>query len=204
MGGYRAKKMIGNIGQREEELNLRGAEVYAAEQRLTAAQADLRERTNAVVAREEHMQEREQALLECRNALSTHDQTNHEREQAFAVFEEGMLRQLEDNYSGIASIVGQMRRAVGNAQRILANRRQQVLYHENLSNAMQDSQGQGNDEPTCTSSGLITYICTGRYGGSIAIDGAIGALGGLDAMLAESEVALLAQVHNAIRPQNPC
>jgi hypothetical protein len=45
--------------------------------------------------------------------------------------------------------------------------------------------------------------CIGRYAGSIAIDGAIGALGGLDQMLAEGEIALLAQVHNAIRPQHP-
>jgi len=144
MGGNRAKKMIGSIGQREEELDLRGAEVYAAEQRLAAAQADLRERTDAVVVREQQMQQREQALLDARNALSTHDQTNHEREQAFTVFEEGMLRQLEDNYNNVASTVSQMRRAVGNAQRILTNRRQQVLYHENLSNAMQDTHGQGN------------------------------------------------------------
>jgi len=144
MGGNRAKKMIGSIGQREEELDLRGAEVYAAEQRLAAAQADLRERTDAMIVREQQMQQREQALLEARNALSTHDQTNHEREQAFTVFEEGMLRQLEDNYNDIASTVSQMRRAVSNAQRILTNRRQQVLYHENLSNAMQDTHGQGN------------------------------------------------------------
>lgn len=146
MGGNRAKTMIGNIGQREEELDLRSAEVYDAEQRLATAQADLRERTNAVTVREQQMQQREQALLENRNALSTHDQANHEREQAFAVFEEETLRQLEGHYNDIASTVSQMRRAVGNAQRILTNRRQQVLYHENLPNAMQDTHGQGDCE----------------------------------------------------------
>ncbi|KAH0373623.1 hypothetical protein KCU89_g18314, partial [Aureobasidium melanogenum] len=76
-----------------------------------------------------------------------------------------------------------MRRAVGNAQGILANRRQQVLYHENFSNSVQGTHGQG------------------RYGGSIAIDGAIGALGGLDQMLAQGEINLHAQIHNAIKRQ---
>lgn len=42
---------------------------------------------------------------------------------------------------------------------------------------------------------------TGRYGGSIAIDGAIGALGGLDQMLAQGEMTLHAQIHNAIQRQ---
>jgi chromosome segregation ATPase len=205
MGGTRAKNMIGNIGQREEELSTRGAELYDVEQRLATAQADLNERTNALNSREKHMQQREQALLERRNALSTHDQTNHEREQAFAMFEEGMLRQLESNYNSIASTVSQMRRAVGNAQGILINRRQQVLYHENFSNAMQDTHGQGNHEHLSTSGGIVrSHIETGRYGGSIAIDGAIGALGGLDHMLAQSEIALLGQIHNAIRRQHPC
>jgi uncharacterized protein (DUF3084 family) len=132
LGGNRAKKTIGNIGQREEELDIRGAE-----QRVAAAQAELGERTKAVVAREEYMQQREEALrqrehtlLEREKAIAIREQTKYEREQAFAVFEEGMLRQLEDNYNNIASTVSQMRRAVGNAQGILANRRQQVLYHE--------------------------------------------------------------------------
>jgi uncharacterized protein (DUF3084 family) len=187
MGGNRAKKMIGNIGQREEELDIRGAEVYDAEQRVAAAQADLRERTNSVVAREEYMQQREQALqqrtqdvqqreqtnqqrelgqqhkhyqqrehalLEREKAIAIREHANHEREQAFAVFEEGMLRQLEGNYEGVASTVSQMRRAVGNAQGILANRRQQVLYHENFPHVAQGAQGLGNYDYPSTSASL--------------------------------------------------
>jgi len=58
-------------------------------------------------------------------------------------------------------------------------------------------------EHLSTLDGLLAHIEPGRYGGSIAIDGAIGALGGLDHMLAENEIALNAQIHNAIRPQQP-
>jgi uncharacterized protein (DUF3084 family) len=194
MGGNRAKKMIGNIGQREEELDIRGAEVYDAEQRVAAAQASLRERTNSVVAREEYMsqrdqalqqreqalqqrtqdfqqreqtnqqrelgqqhkhyQQRENALLEREKAIAIREHANHEREQAFAVFEEGMLRQLEGNYEGVASTVSQMRRAVGNAQGILANRRQQVLYHENFPHVAQGAQGLGNHDYPSTLANL--------------------------------------------------
>jgi uncharacterized protein (DUF3084 family) len=190
MGGNRAKKMIGNIGQREEELDIRGAEVYDAEQRIAAAQADLRERTNSVVAREGYMQQREQALqkrtqdvqqreqtnqqrelgqqhkhyqqrenalLEREQAIVIREHTNHEREQAFAVFEEGMLRQLEGNYEGVASTVSQMRRAVGNAQGILANRRQQVLYHENFPHVAQSAHGLGNYDYLSSSDVSMTY-----------------------------------------------
>ncbi|KAI4849772.1 hypothetical protein E4T45_05783, partial [Aureobasidium sp. EXF-8846] len=225
MGGNRAKNMICNISQREEELDIRGAEIDEAGRRVGFAQADVREQTNSLIAREEYMQQREkavqrreQSVLQCEQALQQREHTSqqreqsqqhkhfeqrerglsereqavtarehasHEREQAFAVFEEGMLRQLEGNYDGVASTVSQMRRAVGNAQGILANRRQQVLYHENFPHVAQGTLGPG------------------RYAGSIAIDGAIGALGGLDQMLAEGEIALLAQVHNALRPQHP-
>ncbi|KAG9644424.1 hypothetical protein KCU64_g11349, partial [Aureobasidium melanogenum] len=237
MGGNRAKNMLGSISQREEELSIRGAEVYDGEQRLVAVQADLEERLNAMAAREQHIQQREeavqqrentvqqreqsvhqheqavqqreqaihqreqtihqreqnqqrkrslqheQAIAERETATAAREHSNYEREQAFATFEEGMLRQLEGNYTSIASTVSQMRRAVSNAQGILANRRQQVLYHENFSNNVQGTHGQG------------------RYGGSIAIDGAIGALGGLDQMLAQGEINLHAQIHNAIKRQ---
>ncbi|KAG9591121.1 hypothetical protein KCU77_g6712, partial [Aureobasidium melanogenum] len=230
MGGTRAKNMLGSISQREEELSIRGAEIYDGEQRLVAAQADLEERLNAMAAREQHVQQREkavqqredtvkqreqavqqreqcvhqheqivqqreqsqqrkrslqreQAIAERETAIAAREHSNYEREQAFAAFEEGMLRQLEGNYTSIASTVSQMRRAVGNAQGILANRRQQVLYHENFSNSVQGTHGQGG------------------YGGSIAIDGAIGALGGLDQMLAQGEINLHAQIHDAIKRQ---
>lgn len=218
MGGTRAKSMLGSIHQREEELSIRGAEIYDGEQRLVAAQADLKERVNAIAAREQRMQQseeafqqreeafrqreeavkqreeaiqqredtvqqrsqevqqREQALQECGQAMQRREQaihqreqtlqrnrsiqreqaiaerekaiaarehSNHDREQAFAAFEEGMLRQLEGNYTSIASTVNQMRRAVGNAQGILTNRRQQVLHHENFGNSVQSTHGQG-------------------------------------------------------------
>ncbi|KAH0006660.1 hypothetical protein KCU78_g12196, partial [Aureobasidium melanogenum] len=244
MGGTRAKNMLGSISQREEELNIRSAEIYDGEQRLVAAHAELEERLSAITAREQHVQQREeavqkreeaiqqreqsvhqreqavqqceqalqqrgqaiqqreqaihqheqsqqrkrslqreQAIAERETAIAAREHSNYEREQAFAAFEEGMLRQLEGNYTSITSTVSQMRRAVGNAQGILANRRQQVLYHENFSNSVQGTHGQG------------------RYGGSIAIDGAIGALGGLDQMLAQGEINLHAQIHNAIKRQ---
>ncbi|KAG9675909.1 hypothetical protein KCU99_g5842, partial [Aureobasidium melanogenum] len=218
MGGTRAKNMLGSISQREEELNIRSAEIYGGEQRLIAAHAELEERLSAITAREQHVQQREeavqkreeaiqqreqsvhqheqavqqrgqaiqqreQAIAERETAIAAREHSNYEREQAFAAFEEGMLRQLEGNYTSITSTVSQMRRAVGNAQGILANRRQQVLYHENFSNSVQGTHGQG------------------RYGGSIAIDGAIGALGGLDQMLAQGEINLHAQIHNAIKRQ---
>lgn len=203
--------MLGSIHQREEELSIRGTEIYDGQQRLVAAQADLEERLNAIAVREQRMQQceeaiqqreeavkqreeaieqredtvqqrshavqqREQALQECgqamqrreqaiqqreqtlqrkrsiqreqaiagrENAIAAREHSNYEREQAFAVFEEGMLRQLEGNYTSIASTVNQMRRAVGNAQGILANRRQQVLHHENFGNSVQGTHGQG-------------------------------------------------------------
>jgi hypothetical protein len=243
MGGNRAKNMIGNISQREEELDIRGAEIDEAERRVGFAQADVREQTNSLIAREEYMQQREKALqqreqsvLQCEQALqqrehtsqqreqsqqhkhyeqrerglsereqavTAREHTSHEREQAFAVFEEGMLRQLEGNYDGVASTVGQMRRAVGNAQGILANRRQQVLYHENFPHVAQGTLGPGKSDSRALRTILRLTHCIGRYAGSIAIDGAIDALGGLDQMLAEGEIALLAQVHNALRPQHP-
>lgn len=176
MGGNRAKNILGSISQREEELSIRGGEIYDGEQRLVAAQADLEERLNAVAAREQRLQQREeevqqreeaiqqrqhtvqqreqtqqrkrsiqreQAITERENAIAAREHSNHERERAFAVFEEGMLRQLEENYTGIASTVNQMRRAVGNAQGILTHRRQQVLHHENFGNGVQGTQGQG-------------------------------------------------------------
>ncbi|CAD0099413.1 unnamed protein product, partial [Aureobasidium mustum] len=197
MGGTRAKSMLGSINQREEELSIRSAEIHDGEQRILAAQADLEERLNAVAAREQRVQQREeaiqqheqaiqqreQALQDHDQAITTREQTNHSREEAFAAFEEGMLRQLESNYTTIISTVAQMRRAVGNAQGILTNRRQQVRYHENFGNGVQGAHGQG------------------RYGGSIAIDGAMGALGGLDQMLAQGEITLHAQIHNAIQRQ---
>lgn len=197
MGGNRAKNMLGSISQREEELSIRGAEIYDGEQRLVAVQADLEERLNAMAAREQHIQQREEAVQQRENTVQQREQSvhqheqavqqreqaihqreqtihqreqnqqrkrslqheqavaeretataarehsNYEREQAFATFEEGMLRQLEGNYTSIASTVSQMRRAVSNAQGILANRRQQVLYHENFSNNVQGTHGQG-------------------------------------------------------------
>jgi hypothetical protein len=185
MGGTRAKNMLGSISQREEELNIRSAEIYDGEQRLVAAHAELEERLSAITAREQHdqqreeavqkreeaiqqreqsvhqheqavqqgeqalqqrgqaIQQREQAIAERETAIAAREHNNYEREQAFAAFEEGMLRQLEGNYTSITSTVSQMRRAVGNAQGILANRRQQVLYHENFSNSVQGTHGQG-------------------------------------------------------------
>lgn len=178
MGGTRAKNMLGSISQREEELNIRSAEIYGGEQRLIAAHAELEERLSAITAREQHVQQREeavqkreeaiqqreqsvhqheqavqqrgqaiqqreQAIAERETAIAAREHSNYEREQAFAAFEEGMLRQLEGNYTSITSTVSQMRRAVGNAQGILANRRQQVLYHENFSNSVQGTHGQG-------------------------------------------------------------
>jgi hypothetical protein len=197
VGGTRAKNMIGNISQREEELDIRGAEIDEAERRIAFSQADVREQTNSLIAREEYMQQREEALqqreqsvLQCENALqqreranqqreqgqqhkhyqqreqglSEREQTvtarehaNHEREQAFAVFEEGMLRQLECNYDGVASTVSQMRRAVGNAQGILANRRQQVLYYENFPHVAQGTLGPGSFRLPSASDDLSAY-----------------------------------------------
>ncbi|KAG9690558.1 hypothetical protein KCU95_g10213, partial [Aureobasidium melanogenum] len=197
MGGTRAKNMLGNISQREEELSIRSTEIHNGEQRLIAAQTDLEERLNALAAREKHIQQREeaiqqredtvqqreQALPQRTQAIQQREHNNHSREQAFAVFEEATLRQLEASYTSITSTVSQMRRAVSNAQNILTNRRHQVLYHENFSNSLQGTFGQG------------------RYGGSIAIDGAIGALGGLDQMLAQGEINLHAQIHNAVKRQ---
>lgn len=149
--------MLGSINQREEELSIRSAEIHDGEQRILAAQADLEERLNAVAAREQRVQQREeaiqqheqaiqqreQALQDHDQAITTREQTNHSREEAFAAFEEGMLRRLESNYTTIISTVSQMRRAVGNAQGILTNRRQQVLYHENFGNGVQGAHGQG-------------------------------------------------------------
>ncbi|KAH0354454.1 hypothetical protein KCU81_g1273, partial [Aureobasidium melanogenum] len=204
MGGTRAKNMLGNISQREEELSIRSTEIHDGEQRLIAARANLEERLNALAAREKHIQQREEAIQQREDTVQQREQTiqqreqtlqqrtqaiqqrehnNHSREQAFAVFEEAMLRQLEASYTNITSTVSQMRRAVSNAQNILTNRRHQVLYHENFSNSLQGTFGQG------------------RYGGSIAIDGAIGALGGLDQMLLQGEINLHAQIHNAIKRQ---
>lgn len=203
--------MLGSISQREEELSIRSTEIHNGEQRLIAAQTDLEERLSAMAAREKHIQQREEAIQQREDTVQQREQiiqqrehsvqqreqafpqrtqaiqqrehNNHSREQAFAVFEEAMLRQLEGNYTSITSTVSQMRRAVSNAQNILTNRRHQVLYHENFSNSLQGTFGQG------------------RYGGSIAIDGAIGALAGLDQMLAQGEINLHAQIHNAIKPQ---
>ncbi|KAH0371625.1 hypothetical protein KCU65_g1666, partial [Aureobasidium melanogenum] len=148
----------------------------------------LQQREQAIHQREQSQQrrrslQREQAIAERETAITTREQNNHEREQAFAAFEEATLRQLEGNYTSITSTVTQMRRAVGNAQNILSNRRQQVLWHENFASSLQGTHGQG------------------KYGGSIAIDGAIGALGGLDQMLAQGEINLHAQIHNAIKRQ---
>lgn len=220
MGGNRAKNMICNISQREEELDIRGAEIDEAGRRVGFAQADVREQTNSLIAREEYMQQREkavqrreQSVLRCEQALQQREHTSqqrgqsqqhkhfeqrerglsereqavtarehasHEREQAFAVFEEGMLRQLEGNYDGVASTVSQMRRAVGNAQGILANRRQQVLYHENFPHVAQGTLGPGSSRLPSASNDLAAYTlhrqirgfhcyrrchwCTGRSG----------------------------------------
>lgn len=240
--------MFGSISQREEELNIRSAEINDGEQRHIAAQAELEERLSAMAAREQHVQQREEAIqqredtvqqreqavqqceqalqqrgqaiqhreqaihqheqsqqrkrsLQREQAIAAREHSNYEREQAFAAFEEGMLRQLEGNYTSITSTVSQMRRAVGNAQGILANRRQQVLYHENFSNSVQGTHGQGKCGRSSVQMGYGLHIETGRYGGSIAIDGAIGALGGLDQMLAQGEINLHAQIHNAIKRQ---
>lgn len=223
--------MLGSISQREEELSIRSTEIHNGEQRLIAAQTDLEERLSAMAAREKHIQQREEAIQQREDTVQQREQiiqqrehsvqqreqafpqrtqaiqqrehNNHSREQAFAVFEEAMLRQLEGNYTSITSTVSQMRRAVSNAQNILTNRRHQVLYHENFSNSLQGTFGQGKCLLVVLSvvseSGLICDI--GRYGGSIAIDGAIGALAGLDQMLAQGEINLHAQIHNAIKPQ---
>jgi hypothetical protein len=183
MGGNRAKNMIGNISQREEELDIRGAEMYEAEKRLAAAQADVREDTNSLIAREDylqqrehalqqrehanqqreqsqqykHYQQREQGLSEREQAVTAREHANHECEQAFAMFEEEMLRQLEANYDGVASTVSQMRRAVGNAQGSLGNRRQHVLYHENFPHVAQGTLGPGNYENPSTSNDLVAH-----------------------------------------------
>lgn len=208
--------MLDSISQREEELSIRSTEIHNGEQRLIAAQTDLEERLSAMAAREKHIQQREeaiqqredtvqkreQAIQQRTQAIQQREHNNHSREQAFAVFEEAMLRQLEGNYTSITSTVSQMRRAVSNAQNILTNRRHQVLYHENFSNSLQGTFGQGQSLIILSGVGELGLICDiGRYGGSIAIDGAIGALGGLDQMLAQGEINLHAQIHNAIKPQ---
>ncbi|TIA34615.1 hypothetical protein D6C78_06711 [Aureobasidium pullulans] len=223
MGGATAKKVLGSINQREEEVALRHREIYDAEQRLDSAHAALNEREQAVYQREQVVVEREQAVVEREQAVvereqavvereqavyqreqaiyqseqtfyqreqavierdtavTARKQANHERDTAFVAFEEGMLRKLEEDYHGVAATVQQIRRAVSNAQRVLTRRREQVLYHENFSSSPQGARGQG------------------RYGGSIAIDGAIGAMGGLSQQLSEAEVQLTNQIHNAIR-----
>ncbi|KAG9530472.1 hypothetical protein KCU93_g2604, partial [Aureobasidium melanogenum] len=184
-----------HVQQREEAIQQREDTVQQREQAVQQCEQALQQRGQAIQQREQaiHQHEqsqqrkrslqREQAIAERETAIAAREHNNYEREQAFAAFEEGMLRQLEGNYTSITSTVSQMRRAVGNAQGILANRRQQVLYHENFSNSVQGTHGQG------------------RYGGSIAIDGVIGALGGLDQMLAQGEINLHAQIHNAIKRQ---
>ncbi|THY35072.1 hypothetical protein D6D01_01610 [Aureobasidium pullulans] len=209
IGGATAKKVLGTINQREEEVALRHREIYDAEQRLAGAHAALNEREQAVYQREQVVVEREQAVVECEQAVyqreqaiyqseqtfyqreqavierdtavTAREQANHERDTAFVAFEEGMLRKLEEDYHGVAAIVQQIRSAVSNAQRVLTRRREQVLYHENFSSSPQGARGQG------------------RYGGSIAIDGAIGAMGGLSQQLSEAEVQLTNQIHQAIR-----
>ncbi|KAK6008423.1 hypothetical protein QM012_000326 [Aureobasidium pullulans] len=176
------------IQQREQRVQQHEHAVQQREQALQERGQTLQQREQALHQREQSQQHkrsvhREQAIPERETTIAAREHRNLEREQAFATFEEGMLRQLEANYTGIASTVTQMRRAVGNAQGILNNRRQQVLYHENFGNSVQGIQGQS------------------RYGGSIAIDGAIGALAGLDQMLAQGELTLHTQIHSAIKRQ---
>lgn len=123
MGGTRAKKALGSMAQREQELQTRSADMYEAEQRMAASQTALSEDQAAVAAREKVLQE---------------------REAAFAEFEEGMLRKLEEDYHRIVSTVQHIRRAVHNAQRTLSTRREHVLHYENFSDSLQGIYGQGN------------------------------------------------------------